>query len=90
MVEATDGRFHSGRAGLNSRIGRARALYTFSNKLSAAVLAQYSAAEKALSFNSGFATTLVRESMCGWSTTKSRSATSQLRHRVRLRWEVGP
>jgi len=50
-VEVTNGRFPSGRARLDSRIVRARALYTFSNKLSAAVLGQYSAAEKALSFN---------------------------------------
>ena len=50
-VELTRGRFPSGRPSLDSRILRTRAFYMFSSKFSASVLAQHSAVDDALSFN---------------------------------------
>ena len=50
-VELTRAKFPSGRSHLDSRIFRIRALYMFSTRLSAAVLAQYSAADEVVSFN---------------------------------------
>jgi hypothetical protein len=50
-VELTRARFPEGRPDLDSRIYRIRALYMFSTRLSAAVLAQYSAADEVVSFN---------------------------------------
>jgi len=50
-VELNRARFPQGRARLDSRIVRVRALYAFSSALSASVLAQYSNIEDAVSFN---------------------------------------
>jgi hypothetical protein len=50
-VELTRASFPSERSHLDSRIFRIRALYMFSTKLSAAVLAQYSATDEVVSFN---------------------------------------
>ena len=50
-IELTSARFPSDRAGLDSRILRAHALYHFSRKISASVLAQYNSVGDAMSFN---------------------------------------
>jgi len=50
-VELTRAWFPMERAGLDSRILRARALYHFSRKISASVLAQYNSVGDAMSFN---------------------------------------
>ena len=50
-VELTRAWFPTERAGLDSRILRARALYHFSRKISASVLAQYNSVGDAMSFN---------------------------------------